>query len=1726
MILNKFKNIVNLNNAPEKEANKNGDENENKDPNAQIPPEQSLDETNDKTFFDDMLGAPQYTYEEFIKILKTPQEERGDTEDLKKHWGHPRRWKVILWDIQIQNYMNNDFNAFVDFDFGGDREECRIQRGSKMKIYTKGKSKNCLRTQVVCNVRAEQKKEIKFKKVFEYRGSYLDLENEKLRIKVWEYKKFTLNKLEGIYEEPLLSFAIGQVYNETTLYKFIKNSRVKRCQLFFQLYFQELYDFELSFLNWSFSDLLSHTYIQEKSLNYLENPDTIEKRHIDKSQCSIFPKMCKPRKKLNKNNKKNKKKRLGDNINEKFSFNTVLSNESNEHSSNNANSGTLAGKNKSEMVSKNLEKLFFRNLSLLNNIEENEDISYQNLENVKLPNPRVTMKLIHTPKGNDGFTIVSMCQKNVRYPMWENLGEIYFRGTLRDLDVSYLSVKVEDMSAPKDAREIGVCQIPLKGIVDYPHIMHELEASPWIIEEAKCEGWDKKLKEWKFGKLEGKVIVGRVPRYRQIGDIYHIDNKHVYLIVHILNIDQIVTVDNIKELDSYVEVSFDETSRRTKIVKKSLTPNYDSHIAIPLRFNNKNEMDYENFSKKGCIYIDVWGKTDDIIYIGGISITPYEIFYNEKNARRKKTKLEHTDLETNIKTNYETVVYKGCKKLHFLHDDQRLSNLNFSIWTYPDLLSNEGTTNTTTTTTTTNKDTRICSPPVFNTTNNFPLKLAQKYDKLKNLYFQVLKAIKGIPESCTDISKAKRFFNYELLNQRKENHFLPTLITNIKSPYFYESERAIFHYVRCIPFIHKKENLVFTPDFTLQLKGGNALDHSLLLCSLFLGIPVISFVCFGTLLDNQKHAWVATLEFNEHKNYGVIKFWETTTGNVYTLKKRFLDINKLKSLKIQLSESKHKLHLRDDFLHRNGTQKDSDAIKEQTKRYIKELFQNRSRDAPPNGPSLPYKTIDLIFNNTNIYVNLQDADPLNIWYDYWKFDYWFPFSSIQYNIQPCFTIKTFSHKIEDMELDRLAKDLRTNIEKNINIYRASRNLSTRWNKDETLELFLQVGLELLHQLNTSRKDDERLAKVKIDDWKKALYHKVPQSHRLLGFPYHFNTCKSKFITDKLISTLAILESRDKSLCLSLAVCLYSLPGGFISVYIYIITCVKITQREMRKIEITKEKAQRKTKLKNLKKKDHNNNNADTQSGGEAEDMNNIQNDNDGILTNFEETLKDDPYYENEQNSNTNKSSFENLYKNEENASEIGLNKENQNEENENYSRNGDRKKKLQKSVDIINILLEMKNRKKNEKIGKDGKRNKSEENNEQSLIGDKNNILNKIDNEVSMQSKEKDLDQTLIDDNIKTKDKDETKKKKKSKSRRKDKDLEYEKLMISNAYLEQERKRLQEDMEKLKLEKEEIRLQKVIENEDANQKLIEENRKLKKELLENDKLERKVSFMLKVSEWEKKENERKKQQEESYKQMMEEAKLNESKEKQNKSKEKAREKENDKENEKVKKKKKKHRDEDNKEKTKITKGDKQKKSNSKNKKEIIPEVKDDETNLTKEINYGEKTKEIDQENQKSYIALESQIKNEVSDQSNDSFDSKMHDKNGKQHEKGYINLTSFDENLDLNKIYRNNSGFGYTKEKKRNTIKVHTTRKIYNDNKPDDIEYPDINDNTNEENIARYLYDKNISHDIQKTYYNDKPHYGNDRKNISYKEIKDYDLFKGFIEETKKKKKIVLVKKP
>ncbi|PHJ20394.1 c2 domain protein, partial [Cystoisospora suis] len=39
---------------------------------------------------------------------------------------------------------------------------------------------------------------------------------------------------------------------------------------------------------------------------------------------------------------------------------------------------------------------------------------------------------------------------------------------------------------------------------------------------------------------------------------------------------------------------------------------------------------------------------------------------------------------------------------------------------------------------------------------------------------------------------------------------------------------------------------------------------------------------------------------------------------------------------------------------------------------------------PTGGPKLPYRSLDLLFNNRNVWMNLQDPSPSKVWFDIWS----------------------------------------------------------------------------------------------------------------------------------------------------------------------------------------------------------------------------------------------------------------------------------------------------------------------------------------------------------------------------------------------------------------------------------------------------------------------------------------------------------------------------------------------------------------------------------------------------------------------------------------------------------------------------------------------------------------------------------------------------------------------
>lgn len=69
-----------------------------------------------------------------------------------------------------------------------------------------------------------------------------------------------------------------------------------------------------------------------------------------------------------------------------------------------------------------------------------EDSARNLREEKSLPSVRLRISLLHSSSMNSGVKIVSNEQETTSSPSWDNLGEVYFRGTLRDLDATYLEV--------------------------------------------------------------------------------------------------------------------------------------------------------------------------------------------------------------------------------------------------------------------------------------------------------------------------------------------------------------------------------------------------------------------------------------------------------------------------------------------------------------------------------------------------------------------------------------------------------------------------------------------------------------------------------------------------------------------------------------------------------------------------------------------------------------------------------------------------------------------------------------------------------------------------------------------------------------------------------------------------------------------------------------------------------------------------------------------------------------------------------------------------------------------------------------------------------------------------------------------------------------------------------------------------------------------------------------
>ncbi|AFZ80930.1 hypothetical protein BEWA_003380 [Theileria equi strain WA] len=1074
----------------------------------------SRPENMDVMVYDELLWANKYTYDEFVKSLNVKYQERGDTPEEKTYWSYRRRWRVRLYNLKIVNKMSDSLTCFAEFDFGGTRSECSVQMGSKTCILNKGESKQYIRTPVVENVTKEMSRDFNCTNTFEYHGSYLDLEHEKLRIKLWKCRKYTINCLESVYEEYLIKYVKGDIFVEIPMYKFEDKEKKLRCKISFDLFFQELYDFELSFINWKVNGIKSSVnlfnrkpVLQEAASNQSTEGDETSKDAGNAKSDGTDKKSARIENVLPVNNSTRGTMHRPTRMNRirYFIFRLKLRKKWKAENIDackvsSDNSEALQMKKESDMTE--YERLLVKRSLLI------KDDPYMRPEpevpKKYLPSPRLRIR-IKSSNGHrvGGLELVSHVIKNESNAHWSNIGELVFRGTLMDLQKSELEISVLDAKAPNAVNCVGYTLVSLGSITDYPFLISKLNSPNWLKLKANIEGWNDNLDKWSFGSIHGKVEIHRKPQYRQTvskSASVTMGNSPT-LIVHIKAVDQLITDVDLTSINSFAEVSFAGQTYSTQVYNDLFSPFWNEEITFALAPPLYAGIDCEFFLRCGLIRISVWGYSSDltsgIIYFGSTCLHPCEIFYTPKGELRQKSQTTHKGYNSK----YETRVFSGKRKLHLLQDDDRTSNITFSAWIFPDH--------------------NVQSVKTF----NLPQEIMQQtqinmcgvntetYKELESYWNKIVALRPG--ETGKVIHRAITEYN--------EGIYLPCLVAPMHPPPNIDNENAIFHMIRCIPFVSKQFARVYTPGFLMKIKRGHALDHAILFCSYLRGMlpPVEAYVCLGSTTEKKAHAWVMTL----YRNTKTVKLWETTNGERYLLRDVFIN---------------------DESISLNPEDKYNGKI--------------------------PYMTLDAIFNEQNLWLNVQESlDPQYIFYNVERLNLFCPFMPKKNTTAPCYPPKINYAIMNKYELEKLNIKLKNQLERSMNLHRTAQNLQTKWNNTPELQAFLEKGLRLVHTCNTCSDDNVLLVKRGLQEWKNILRKRVPQSYQLLGTALHFNTVDPESILDPLRHTLNCIDSREMYVTFAISTLTKSLPGDLYSVYLYVLYTCKVHERVRRTLAMKQER---------------------------------------------------------------------------------------------------------------------------------------------------------------------------------------------------------------------------------------------------------------------------------------------------------------------------------------------------------------------------------------------------------------------------------------------------------------------------------------------------------------------------------------------------------------------------
>ncbi|BAM42397.1 serine/threonine kinase [Theileria orientalis strain Shintoku] len=1157
-------------------------------------------EQKEENIDDELLWSNQYSYDEFIDSLSWQYEERGTKEEEKRHWSYPRRWSVKLFNLKVTNLTNDTISCFAEFDFGGSRNECRVQIGSNNYILNRGWSKNYIRTPVLKNVEKDNVRSFNCAHSFEYRGSYLDLENEKLRIKVWKCQTYTINTLESIYEEYLLKFAEGDEHVEIMMFKYLEGQKKYTCKLSFNLFFQELYDFELNLINFRIQNSISsyylfnyyQFYLQKRMNRELEKEEgkakgkEVAKRDnfnlLSKMKYRLFKvKMERKMSKINANAKKGKP-----NSNENETTNTssdVNSNVSTNGNvrggpSTNVKGGASTNSNANDNGSANANADSKGNASTNANAKGNKNSKANSKETKKKKKKKKKKKrksqvgvgyVTSEDKDESRDTTLAFISKNKEYigilreytTLFVQLGTYYpFECKLPPSPRLVIRLKTNNSLYRKNleitshsVRNAFGCEWDNLGGILFRGTLSELANSHLEI----------RLLDWSAPKAANCIGVTKIPMksivdYPYVNSTFHapewlrLKSQYEGWASHLADL-QLGSVSGklvvnrkprYRQLRGFNAVT---SSQQMLIVQVN---NIDQLLAITQEaVDSYVEVTFNNVTVRTNLCKDMLGP-----------------IYNEEL---------YIPIQTDENAGATGVSYQELVEMGLIR---------VTVWGYiMEKLNYFGS----------------CGIGVrevlFN--KNAPRQLSKKTHNIMDTFKY------ETTYETRVYTGTRKLYHYQYNQQDSISNinmsvwFYPSI--QLDSSALSRGSKADGPGLQDLQTDEERINKLFEIWRSICSMTNN--EHFADYCYLYnqFGDKMFPSSFVQTIhpppqIESMKHMfhYVSCITFTNkslHNAFTVDFLLKLKAGNVLDhcmLLCSFL-LNSYSNTYIAIGQQKDKKY--NAFVIQYYASDVSGGGKK---------VETREEWAKRENKKLNFMGINMLFNNKNVWLNVQDqrAVPL-LDYDVNNINNWYPFipynpvrsTPMYYYTRTMNVINNLltggtgvsapnKHKeltekkyyidwnrLNDYKVNKMEQSVLEELNRSIVIYRSSQNLSTNYNRCDRLQKYLKKYLLMTHEENISNEDNIQIIRSQIKEWKEELERRIPSSYQALIRTLHFNTVDSGIIFDVAKHKLNFLDSRESTSIFVTTLKIFQLSGGLYSTYLLVMYSSKIHEKLRKEI---------------------------------------------------------------------------------------------------------------------------------------------------------------------------------------------------------------------------------------------------------------------------------------------------------------------------------------------------------------------------------------------------------------------------------------------------------------------------------------------------------------------------------------------------------------------------------